>query len=174
MAPPKVKPIGGRVVIPRGYFLGRISKGDGPPELVSIEQAKAHGMIPVALKPIGPAGGDLGGTYPAPLVVGVQGVPVDDTAPTDGQLLIFVDADGQIEWVTRGFVPVGGTTGQVLTKIDGANFNTHWTTPSGGGGGGGFSSYIIDGADVYVAMVNSLADPSFVTDSDGVPIYVKQ
>jgi hypothetical protein len=32
-------------------------------------------------------------------------------------------------------VPTGGTTGQVLAKIDGTNFNTQWVTPSGGGGG---------------------------------------
>ena len=32
-------------------------------------------------------------------------------------------------------VPTGGTTGQVLTKIDGSNYNTQWTTPSSSGGG---------------------------------------
>lgn len=32
-------------------------------------------------------------------------------------------------------VPVGGTTGQVLTKIDGSDYNTQWSTSSGGGGG---------------------------------------
>jgi len=31
-------------------------------------------------------------------------------------------------------VPVGGTAGQVLEKIDGTNYNTQWATPSGGGG----------------------------------------
>lgn len=30
-------------------------------------------------------------------------------------------------------VPAGGTTGQVLAKIDGADYNTEWATPSGGG-----------------------------------------
>ena len=34
-------------------------------------------------------------------------------------------------------VPVGGTTGQVLSKIDGTDYNTEWATPAGGGGGGG-------------------------------------
>jgi hypothetical protein len=29
-------------------------------------------------------------------------------------------------------VPVGGTTGQVLAKIDGTNYNTQWVTSSGG------------------------------------------
>lgn len=30
-------------------------------------------------------------------------------------------------------VPTGGTTGQVLAKIDGTNYNTNWVTPSAGG-----------------------------------------
>ena len=32
-------------------------------------------------------------------------------------------------------VPTGGTAGQVLSKIDGTDYNTEWVTPSGGGGG---------------------------------------
>lgn len=32
-------------------------------------------------------------------------------------------------------VPTGGTAGQVLSKIDGADYNTEWVTPSSGGGG---------------------------------------
>jgi len=35
----------------------------------------------------------------------------------------------------NGNVPVGGTVGQVLAKIDSANFNTQWVNQSGGGGG---------------------------------------
>lgn len=31
-------------------------------------------------------------------------------------------------------VPAGGTTGQVLAKIDGTNYNTQWVNPSAGGG----------------------------------------
>lgn len=33
-------------------------------------------------------------------------------------------------------VPVGGTTGQSLVKLSGANYDTGWATVSGGGGGG--------------------------------------
>jgi hypothetical protein len=32
-------------------------------------------------------------------------------------------------------MPVGGTINQVLTKLDGTNFNVAWQTPSVGGGG---------------------------------------
>lgn len=31
-------------------------------------------------------------------------------------------------------VPTGGTTGQVLAKVDGTNYNTQWVTPTGGSG----------------------------------------
>lgn len=37
--------------------------------------------------PTSPATGDLSGTYPAPIVVGLQGNPLASTAPTSGQLL---------------------------------------------------------------------------------------
>ena len=37
----------------------------------------------------------------------------------------------------QGFgVPQGGTTGQILTKVDGTNYNTQWTTPVMNAGGG--------------------------------------
>jgi hypothetical protein len=38
---------------------------------------------------------------------------------------------------TGAGVPVGGTTGQVLAKIDETNYNTQWVTSSGGGGSAG-------------------------------------
>lgn len=44
-------------------------------------------------------------------VQGVQGVKGDTGAPGQG-------------------VPVGGTSGQVLSKIDANDYNTHWTTPA--------------------------------------------
>ena len=40
-------------------------------------------------------------------------------------------------------VPVGGTTGQVLAKASGTNYDTTWTTPTGGGGGGGAATAVV-------------------------------
>ncbi|MFC4263742.1 hypothetical protein ACFOWM_12675 [Ferruginibacter yonginensis] len=36
-------------------------------------------------------------------------------------------------WVPSQTVPAGGTTGQVLTKVDATDFNTQWATPLSGG-----------------------------------------
>lgn len=56
-------------------------------------------------------------------------------------------------------VPVGGTTGQVLSKIDGTNYNTQWTTPSSGGGG---LTYII--AIMTATQANSTTTVANVTE----------
>jgi len=59
--------------------------------------------------------GETGDTGPA----GAAGANGTDGAPGD-------DGVG---------VPVGGTTGQVLAKIDGTDYNTEWVDPPAGGGG---------------------------------------
>lgn len=61
------------------------------------------------------------GTYS--VVANIEG-PQGPTGPSGSD-----GADGQ-------GVPVGGTTGQVLKKIDNTDYNTEWADESGGGGGG--------------------------------------
>jgi hypothetical protein len=64
------------------------------------------------------------------------GVPVGGAT---GQVLTKVsgtDFDTDWEDVPTG-LPVGGTTGQVLTKLSGTDFDVAWEDPTGGGGGSG-------------------------------------
>jgi hypothetical protein len=64
-------------------------------------------------------------------------------APTGPQGIQGIQGDAGLDGTngtngTNGTgVPTGGTTAQVLSKIDGTDYNTQWVTPSGGGGGGG-------------------------------------
>ena len=62
----------------------------------SVTAAKlAAGVIPTALPPNGAAGGDLSGSYPNPAVNKIQGVTVNNTAPTNGQVLKYNGA----QWI---------------------------------------------------------------------------
>jgi hypothetical protein len=52
-------------------------------------------------------------------------------------------------------VPTGGSTGQVLTKNSGTDYDTSWQTPSGGGGGGVYQPAIISDWDDYATYIGS-------------------
>jgi len=84
--------------------------------------------------PTGPAGADgaTGATGPT----GPQGIqgPTGDIGPTGPQ---GIQGETGPTGAAGVGVPVGGTTGQVLAKIDATDYNTNWVDQTGGGGGGG-------------------------------------
>lgn len=81
-------------------FTGQYS-GYNPSELIDIAiDYQSETQVNGSAGPlIGFAGGDLGGIYPAPTVVGIQTVPVAPTMPVDGQVYTYVAA--QKAWVPK-------------------------------------------------------------------------
>jgi len=89
-------------------------------------------------------------------------VSVNDTPP----ISVLVPSTSVSIVVTNGKdgqgVPIGGTAGQVLAKIDDTNYNTHWVT---GGGGGAVASVngqtgivVLAKADIGLGNVDNTSD----------------
>ena len=86
-----------------------------------------------ATGPQGPEGpkGDTGATGPAG-PEGPQG-PIGETGPQGPEGPAGPKGDTGATGPAGPGVPAGGTAGQVLTKVDGTDYNTEWKDPTGGG-----------------------------------------
>ena len=78
--------------------------------------------------------------------------PANDAATaTTGTSLKYARADH----AHLNPLPSGGTTGQVLSKIDGTNYNVQWTTSSGGGSSTDFQAYTTAGTFTWTKPANA-------------------
>lgn len=88
-----------------------------------------------------------GGTYPPTPELWEQALNgKGDALEYDGLNLSLLAGDKKLSTVQiaggEGGVPAGGAAGQVLSKVDGVDYNTQWVDPPEGGGGGVDHEYI--------------------------------
>jgi hypothetical protein len=96
---------------------GSINNTHLQPNSITINNIQG-GVIPTTLPPSGPANGDLEGSYPAPSVRAIRGVPLSAQTPADGQVLKYNAGSGTWSPGTD-LVSTGGGAVNVSSRLSG-------------------------------------------------------
>jgi hypothetical protein len=114
-----------------------------------VHWSKINGA-PTWLPPGGPAGGDLGGSYPTPLVSGLQGRSVSDIAPSSGHVLKWSGSiwspasDRDTTYAAGTGLLLGGTTFSLDVPYADSRY-VNEGQPSGGDLTGSYPNPSVDG-----------------------------
>jgi hypothetical protein len=147
---------------------------------IPVEMARVADL-PASLPPSGTAGGDLSGTYPNPTVDAIQGYAVHTTAPGDGQVLRWVDANSRYEPYTPtagtvtsvgltapGIFSVGGspvtTAGTLALTLATQAANLVWAGPTSGGAATPTFRTLVD-ADIPASIARDAELPTSLPPS---------
>lgn len=92
-------------------------------------------------------------------LAGLGGVPTTRTLTINGTTY---DLSADRTWTLTGFMPAGGTAGQILAKIDGTDYNTEW-----------IDNYATQVKNVVkLGATLSKGTPVYITSADGTNIIV--
>lgn len=107
-------------------------------------------------------------------VIGWSGfkVPSASTIEFLSGSVLTVDSGATVNGIQQP--PVGGSTGQVLTKIDGTNYNYHWATPPSTGSVVGPVSSTDKAIARYNGTTGALIQDSGVTIDDTAQVFGRQ
>lgn len=104
---------------------------------------------------------------------GANGIGVPAGGST-GQILRKTNGtDYNTSWVTLTGLPTGGTTGQVLAKSSNANYAVGWISPSSGGGGTGKPWYFDVPLASTFTKVSGDATQLTITDDTDAGLLIK-
>ncbi|WP_218647590.1 hypothetical protein [Sphingobium lactosutens] len=98
---------------------------------------------------------------------GANGVGVPAGGSTGQVLRKTNGTDYNTSWVTLTGIPTGGTTGQVLAKSSATNYAVGWVTPSSGGGGSGKPWYFdVPQASTFSKLSGDATQITMTDDTD--------